>query len=188
MSEGRFITFSSLLFELTKVAIVIVVILAIFGTLVGLPLLVSGQSMEPNFHDRQVVIVEQLSYFGGRAISRGDVVAAKFPADPQHTKLIKRVIGLPGDRVEVTDTQIRVNGQPLTENYQPRLGQPPYDLAYADTQLASDQYFLMGDNRPGSSDSRLWGPVTRTDIVGRVSFVLWPISAIRFIDHPDYGS
>jgi len=132
-----------------------------------------------------VVIVEHVSFSGSKQIQRGDVVAAKFPADPDHTKLIKRVIGLPGETVSVQDTHIFINGTPLTEPYQPRYGIAPYDEIPSVT-LKSDEYFLSGDNRPGSSDSRLWGPVTRNDILGRVSFVIFPPSLAQFVDHINY--
>lgn len=180
MNDSKFFRFSVTLFELTKWAIVIVVFLLIFLLLVGKPLLVNGGSMLPNFHSGEIVIVEQISYLNSKPIKRGDVVAAKFPADEKKTRLIKRVIGLPGEIVKVKDTHFFINDAPLTENYQPIYGQSPYK-ELAEVRLDDDEYFLSGDNRPGSSDSRLWGPVTRQDILGRVAFVAFPPSQLRFI-------
>lgn len=184
MHGSRFLRFSATLFDLTRFALIIVVLAITFIILVGKPLLVNGESMEPNFHNGQVVIVDQISFSGEKMIRRGDVVAAKFPADPTKTKLIKRIVGLPGETVEVKDTHLFINGLPLTEPYQPRYGEAPYD-EIASVTLKDDEYFLAGDNRPGSSDSRLWGPVTHSDILGRVSFILFPPSDAEYVSRPD---
>ncbi len=184
MHDSRFLRFSTTLFDLTKVALIIVVLLVAFIIFVGKPLPVNGDSMLPNFRSGEIVIVEQISFSGVKSIRRGDVVAAKFPADPDKTKLIKRVVGLPGETVEVKDTHLFVNGVAMSESYQPRYGIAPYD-EIASVNLKDDEYFLAGDNRPGSSDSRLWGPVTRSDILGRVSFVLFPPSNARYVSRPD---
>ena len=184
MHDSRFLRLSATLFELTKFALVIVVVLIAFFVLVGKPLPVNGDSMLPNFQSGEVVIVDQISFSGQKMIKRGDVVAAKFPADPDKTKLIKRVIGLPGEKVEVKDTHIFINGAPLVEKYQPRYGEAPYD-EIALVTLKDGEYFLAGDNRPDSSDSRLWGPVGREDILGRVSFVIFPPSNVQYVDRPE---
>lgn len=185
VSDSRFLRFSATLFDLTKFALILVVLVVTFMILVGKPLLVNGDSMLPNFRDGEVVIVEQISFSGKKIIQRGDVVAAKFPADPAKTKLIKRVIGLPGEKIKVKDTHLFINDSPLTESYLPRYGEAPYDEIQL-IILKDDEYFLVGDNRPGSSDSRLWGQVTRQDILGRVSFVIFPFADSRFIDKPVY--
>lgn len=183
MSDARLLRFFAALFELTKFALILVVLALVFIIFVGKPLLVNGQSMEPSIRSGEIVIVEQISFSGKKMIKRGDVVAAKFPADPTKTKLIKRVVGLPGEKVEVKDTHLFINGLPLSESYRPRFGQAPYEEIRSLT-LKDDEYFLVGDNRPGSSDSRLWGPVTRSDILGRVSFVIFPPSNARYVARP----
>ncbi|MEK7171152.1 MAG: signal peptidase I [Patescibacteria group bacterium] len=183
MHDSRFLRFSASLFDLTKLALILVVLAIAFIILVGKPLSVNGASMEPNFHSGQVVIVDQISFSGQKTIRRGDVVAAKFPADPAKTKLIKRVVGLPGETVEVKDTHLFINSTPLVEAYKPRYGEAPYD-EIASVTLKDDEYFLAGDNRPGSSDSRLWGPVTRSDILGRVSFVIFPPADAQYVSRP----
>lgn len=167
-------------FFLLKSALLLLVLISFVVVFVGVPLFVNGESMEPNFHSRELVFVERLSYSGTKPIKRGDVVAAKFPADPERTRLIKRVIGLPGERIELKDNQFYINGTPLKESYAPKLGQPPY-IEITDITLKSDQYFLAGDNRPGSSDSRLWGPVQVSDIQGRVGAVLLPVNRTQFV-------
>ncbi|MEK7548321.1 MAG: signal peptidase I [Patescibacteria group bacterium] len=169
------------LFELSRLAILAFVLLAATAAIFGLPLVVEGASMEPNFQTGSLVLVERISYINDRPIKRGDVVEAKFPANPKKTRLIKRVIGLPGETVESDSGRITINGQPLEEtDYRPRLGPPPYSEIKTE-RLGPGEYFLAGDNRPNSSDSRLWGSVKRTDILGRVSFILWPLSQASYI-------
>lgn len=180
MSESRYSGASINLFSLVRAALLIVLVGAIFVVFVGLPQLVSGQSMEPNFESSQLVFVEKLSYANEGAIQRFDVVAAKFPADPQKTRLIKRVIGLPGETVQVKDGEFTVNGVALEERYSPKLGEIPYQ-EISQVILSDGEYFLAGDNRPGSSDSRLWGPVQRNDIQGRVWAILLPLNKARVL-------
>jgi signal peptidase I len=181
MKDSRLLTFASTIFDISKYALIAVVVLITVFILVGAPLVVDGQSMVPNFQNREVVVVNRLSYMGSKPIARGDVVAARFPADPTKTKLIKRVVGLPGETVVAKDGQITVNGQVSTEPYQPILGTPPY-AEQGQITLKSDEYFLAGDNRPGSSDSRFWGPVVRADIIGRVSYIIFPFNSAQYIN------
>ena len=86
--------------------------------------------------------------------------------------------------IEVKDTHIFVNGASLSESYLPRYGEAPYP-EIASVTLKDDEYFLAGDNRPGSSDSRSWGPVTRSDILGRVSFIIFPPSDAQYVARPE---
>lgn len=175
------------IFSLLKIVAIAVVAIVLIVVLVGVPLPVNGQSMEPNFHNGQIVLVKRLSFAG--SITRGEVVAAAFPADPDHTKLIKRVIGLPGDTI-FFDSQghLSVNGKELNELYGPNYGElPPSVTTTNNVTLKSGEYFLVGDNRPGSSDSRVWGPIQQSDIQGRVTFILWPFSQTKYIDLPIYN-
>jgi signal peptidase I len=181
MRTGGFFGTTATFFDLTKYLILAVVIIATLFVLVSVPLFIQGVSMEPNFQNGELVVIEKLSYMNGKPIRRGDVVAAVFPGDPKRTRLIKRVVGLPGESVGVNDGRLTINGAVLNEPYSPRLGAPPYQ-ELAKTLLKADEYFLVGDNRPGSSDSRLWGAVARADIQGRASFILWPLDAWRYID------
>ena len=141
---------------------------------------VDGQSMEPGLNSNQYVLVNKLAYlFGGP--SRGDVIVFHWPVDPTQD-FIKRVIGLPGDTINVTPTQIIVNGVTLKEPYisSPMNAQPrPF-------KLGTDEYFVMGDNRPFSSDSRSWGTVPRSYIIGKATVVFWPLSNWEVI--PTYSS
>jgi signal peptidase I len=113
------------------------------------------------------------------APERGDVIVFHPPPpnDPSRD-FIKRVIGVPGDTVDVRQGHVYVNGAELDEPYirQPTL---PINVRYSHNVLGPDQYFVLGDNRGNSSDSRQWGPVTADEIVGRTWLVYWPFSAVK---------
>lgn len=173
------LTFGMTAFVVSKYIIVLAIIAVLFFVFLGAPMIVSGQSMESTFRSEEIVLVQRVSYQIS-SIKRGDVVAARFPADPNRTRLIKRVIGLPGETLELDYNTWKVNGVPLEENIDLILGEPPYQQIEKIT-LKAGQYFLIGDNRPGSSDSRLWGPVEKDDIIGRVDFIVFPIGRLQFI-------
>ncbi len=145
---------------------------------------VYGQSMEPNLHTDQRLVVEKLSYnrhfrqlLGLNGPERGDVVVIRVKTQGDEL-LIKRVIGLPGDTVEIHDGQVFVNGQPLAEPY----------LAGATTGFYGPsiipplQIFVLGDNRGFSNDSRSFGTVPLEDVVGRAWFSYWPLEQFGFIE------
>jgi signal peptidase I len=155
---------------------------------------VEGSSMEPGLHDGQYLLVNKAVYFrinldtlgkyvpfvhGGdqpirylfRSPHRGDVVVFRFPRDPSRD-FIKRVIGVPGDTVEVRGGRVVVNGKALTEDY---ITAPPnYDF---DPQVVpANSYFVLGDNRNNSFDSHSWGLVPEENIIGQAMFSYWPLS------------
>lgn len=184
MPPSKIYTWISGIFDVSKYILLLAIIVAVFFVFVGVPLLVSGESMLPTLQSGNVVLVEQVSYRGTNPINRGDIVAARFPADSAKVRLIKRVIGLPGERIHVQGGQVYINDHLLIEPYTTP-GSSPFD-SDKDTLLRDDQYFLIGDNRPGSGDSRLWGPVFRQDIQGKVSMQLWPIGQLHFTEMPQY--
>lgn len=144
---------------------------------------VHGQSMEPNLHTDQRLVVEKLSYnrflrqhFGFEGPEHGDVVVIRLPTQGNEL-LIKRVIGLPGDVVEIHDGQVFVNGQSLNE---------PYLLtetsgSYGPTTVPPLNIFVLGDNRNFSNDSRSFGTVPLKNVVGRAWFSYWPIDQIGLV-------
>jgi signal peptidase I len=138
---------------------------------------VDGVSMVPTLQDRQFVLVDKLSYLFGTP-QRGDVIVFEYPRD--HTlDYVKRVIGVPGDMINVSaDGRISVNGVTLTEPYVSGYSNP-----YGPEQwtIAADTYFVLGDNRGESSDSRQWGVVHRSEIIGRAAMVYWPLSNAHFL-------
>ncbi len=140
---------------------------------------VDGSSMEPNFHDGDYVIVNRMAYRLGD-IQRGDVIVFPYPLEPEDD-YIKRVIGLPGDRVAIYGGAVYVNGQPLIEPYIAE--QPRSDLA--EFIVPESYVYVMGDNRNESSDSRSWGPLKIDEIIGRAIFRYWPFTNMGVVEHPD---
>jgi signal peptidase I len=144
---------------------------------------VYGQSMEPNLHTDQRLIVEKLSYnlylrqfFGFSGPQRGDVVVIRLRTQGDEL-LIKRVIGLPGDVVEIRNGQVLVNGQTLNEPYL-SMNTPG---VYGPTTVPPVHIFVLGDNRSSSNDSRSFGTISLKDVVGRAWFSYWPLDQTGFV-------
>jgi signal peptidase I len=151
-------------------SVLIAVVLIVF---IYQPVKVEGTSMMPALTDQERIFINKFTYrFGIANIKRGDMVVFWFPKDITKS-YIKRVIGLPGDIVEIDRGVVVVNGKPLTEDYVP--------AEYRDRQslpaerIEPDSYFVLGDHRISSSDSRGWGTVPRKDIYGKAVFVYWPL-------------
>jgi signal peptidase I len=137
---------------------------------------VRGNSMSPGIHDGDRILVEPWSYSLG-AVEHGDVVVLRYPLDPS-VDYIKRVIGVPGDRVTLAGGRVWVNGELLEEPYVADQD-PTY---YESVQVREGCYYVLGDNRPRSSDSREFGQVPEEYLRGRVDLRLWPLSRLGFID------
>src|SRR5919202_5162941 len=168
-SEARLLL-RDLIFALMIAALVVVFIVQ--------PVKVEGTSMLPRLHDGERIFVNKLIYYDeyrwAPKIDRGDIVVFWFPDDPSKS-YIKRVIGLPGDTVEVHEGRIFVNGKELQEPYL----EHSLNVAAADeppTYVKPHYYFVMGDNRDNSSDSRMWGLVPEKYIYGKALFRYWPVS------------
>ena len=154
-----------------SVLIAVLVILFLYR-----PVKVEGTSMMPSLYDQERLFINQFSYkFGLGDIKRGDTVVFLFPEDPTKS-YIKRVIGLPGDTVAVQDGYVLVNGKKLEENYVPREYRD--DRPYSSTVVPPDDYFVLGDHRVSSNDSRAWGFVPRSYIYGKAVFVFWPLDRL----------
>lgn len=145
---------------------------------------VSGNSMVPNLQDQQSLFVNKLAYIFGNP-QRGDVIIFYYPRDTQEV-FVKRVIGLPGDTVVIGPTTVVVNGVQLQETYISAAdnctvlgGQP---CTKQTIKLGPNQFWVMGDNRPISEDSRVWGVLDRKYIIGKAAFVWWPLTAFHSID------
>ena len=140
---------------------------------------VDGSSMQPGLHTGEYVLVNKLAYlFHGP--SRGDIIVFHYPLDPTQD-FIKRVIGLPGDKIVVNPTQVYINGTLLHEPYIVS----PENVSIT-VVLKSNEYFVMGDNRPNSDDSRSWGPLPKDYIIGKATVVFWPLSNWEVI--PTYSN
>jgi signal peptidase I len=131
---------------------------------------VRGSSMAPGIHDGDRILVNHLSYVF-QDVHRGDIVVLRYPLDPS-LDYIKRVIGLPGDEVEIDSGRVRVNGETLTEPYV--AAQDPH--AHLLARVEADHFFVLGDNRRHSSDSREFGQVPRENLRGKVDLRVWPPS------------
>ncbi|TSC66374.1 MAG: signal peptidase I [Candidatus Berkelbacteria bacterium Gr01-1014_85] len=177
---NQFLYASGCFYELAKGLIFFVVFLGLFTAFVATINIVNGRSMFPNFEDGQLIIIDRLSY-RWRLPERGDAVTLRFPGDPDKVKYIKRIIGLPGEQVALGDDILLINGQPLLEDYIPAEFTTGQTGQYKNWQLGPDEYFLVGDNRENSSDSRIYGPVERRFLIGRALAVIWPIKTIGFV-------
>jgi signal peptidase I len=133
--------------------------------------------MEPSLHDGQYLIASKVTYWL-HPPERGDVVVLQPPQDQSSVPYIKRLVGLPGDVVEVRDDRVWVNGVALNEPY---ISAPP---TYAGSWVVSEsEYFVLGDNRNNSSDSHAWGLLPRNHILGKAIFCYWPPESWGTIPH-----
>jgi signal peptidase I len=165
------------IFELTKWLLLAIIILIMVNVFVVTIFIIDGMSMEPNYHSGELVIANRWQYLFGTP-DRYDAVILKFPGDPEHKKYIKRVIGLPGETVEIKNGLVYINGNKLSEPYLPNGTLTLPDLS---RNLGSEDYFLLGDNRDNSSDSRIWGVAPRRDLVARAWVVVWPVKYFQVI-------
>ena len=156
---------SNLLREIIETALLTAIIFLAVNAVVG-RFRIESVSMQPNLWEGEYVIVDKV-FYTLNGPQHGDIIVFEKPRQPD---LIKRVIGLPGDTVEVRDARVFVNGTALTEPY---IANPP-NYAFGPAQVEADRFFVLGDNRSNSSDSHVWGTVPRADIVGRAWIIYWP--------------
>ena len=142
--------------------------------------LVEGNSMHPTLENHQRLIVNKLAYKSDLP-ERGDIVVFHFPIDPDQD-FIKRVIGLPGDNIEIDSGEIRVNGEVLIEPYV--ASTPSYVGAW---HVPDNQLFVLGDNRNNSSDSHVWGTVPIESLIGKTLLIYWPPSDWALIEHIQFA-
>lgn len=142
---------------------------------------IENHSMEPSFYEGQFVLVNKVAYWFSEP-KRGDVIVFHNPRNTRED-YIKRVIGIPGDTVEVRDQKVFVNGMPLPEEY-PHRPIPPGEYA-GPFVVGENQLFVMGDNRPNSSDSRVFGPIDRSLVVGQAWLRIWPLNVFGIVQHAD---
>ena len=151
---------------------------------VAQPFVVSGNSMTPAYEAGDYLVVDELSY-RKEAPERGDVIIFEYPLDPKLV-FIKRIVGLPGESVHIRDGVVSISSATSTT---PRTLAEPYRTASIpqkekfDVVLHDDEYYVMGDNRVGSSDSRVWGPLTKKFILGRALARMWPLSRATLFLH-----
>ncbi len=167
--------------EIIRFSIIALIIVMPIRWFVAQPFIVSGTSMVDTFHDNEYLIVDQLTYHFNSP-ERGDVIVFRYPKDPSKF-FIKRVIGVPGDTLHIEGSVLTITN----ETYPDGITVPePYvysmeNPAYLDEMLTDKEYFVMGDNRDASSDSRMWGILHEDMIIGRAYLRLFPISGASLL-------
>lgn len=172
-------------FEVAETVIIAVAVVFVIRAFVAQPFLVSGASMEPTFLNGDYLLVDELAY-RFRAPERGEVVVFRYPGDHK-SFYIKRLIGLPGERVVINNGKVTVYANNGTEKVlQEAYLEGNKTAGSLDTVLKINEFFVMGDNRSYSYDSRSWGPVTTEDLMGLVRFRLWPVNHAMAFSAPSY--
>jgi len=172
-------------FDTLKIVVIALAIVVPIRYFLFQPFLVSGQSMEPNFENGDYLIVDELSY-RFRAPQRGEVIVFKYPDDPSQ-RFIKRIIGLPGETVDIKDNKITISksGTSIVLNESQYLS---FAQTAGDTHLSlgADEYFVLGDNRNFSYDSRRFGVLPKDKITGRVLIRAWPFDELEIFKEVSY--
>lgn len=179
---GFFARFSHEVWEFAKIVFISLAIVLPIRFFVAQPFIVRGASMEPTFQDGEYLIVDELSYFL-RSPERGEVIVFRYPRDPSQF-FIKRIIGLPGEVVIVENGMVTIqneaypNGMVLEETYLPSVRET---VPNGRTVLGAGEYFVLGDNRQKSSDSRQWGTLNDSFLIGRTLLRLWPVTEVGVV-------
>lgn len=175
-------TIKDFFIELLQVVIVALAIIIPVRYFFIKPFYVKGASMEPTFHDHEYLVIDEISYRFKEPV-RGDVVVFKYPRDPKQF-FIKRIVGLPGETVQITGNAVYINGEKLDEPYL----DPNTETKTDDVKtLQADEYYVLGDNRSFSLDSRTFGPLPNEYIVGKTWIRGWPFNKITVFDPPEYN-
>ncbi|MCE9644035.1 signal peptidase I [Candidatus Parcubacteria bacterium] len=164
----------SLLQEMARFAFLTLAIIVPIRLFVAEPFIVSGASMEPTFDTGEYLVVDRLSYHFSEP-ERGDVIIFRYPKDPSKY-FIKRIVGLPGETVEISQGEVTIKNSVYPKGFaldQSYIRFPREDDG--EMTLGAEEYFVMGDNRAASSDSRAWGALPRDNIIGRAFIRLFPL-------------
>ena len=184
---GYLKSFFEFSWDLVKVAVIALLLAGLVRYFLVQPFFVEGASMEPNFENGEYLLIDELSYYL-REVKRGEVVVFHYPLDTSRY-YIKRIIGLPNETVEIKNGKITIysnsnqEGFLVTENYIPSGLMTEGNIK---KRLGKDEYFVLGDNRPYSSDSRRWGVLPKNDVVGRVFLRAWPVAKAGVFEAPNY--
>lgn len=175
-------------FDFLQSIVIFLAVLVMIYLFIMSPQEISGQSMEPNFHNGEYILTNKVEYKFSDP-KRGDIVIFKSPSNPD-IDYIKRIIGTPGDRVRLSNNAFYVNDQKVDEPYL-----APGVMIFGGSYLQENQeivvptgkYFVAGDNRPHSSDSREFGPIAKEVFIGKAILRYWPISQLGLISRPTYS-
>jgi len=179
-------SFFLFIWEVFKIVIVALIIVVPIRYFLFQPFFVRGQSMEPSFENGDYLIIDELSYRFSEP-QRGDVIVFKYPNNPSN-RYIKRIVGLPGEQIEVRAGSVMIyseDGSWVLDETE-YLGSGFKTPGEARVFLDENEYFVLGDNRSLSSDSRKWGALERKYIVGKVFIRAWPFDALAKIESPQY--
>jgi signal peptidase I len=186
--KSRLKVVATFLFEVVKVIALAVVMIFVIRYFLFKPFYVKGASMEPNFLDHEYLIVDELTY-RLRAPERGEVVVFKYPNNQQEF-FLKRIIGLPGERVKIADGKVTVYNSAHPEGVELKEDYLASDLVTngepRTITLGPDEFYVLGDNRPNSFDSRRFGAVKKELVVGRALFRGWPLSRVTIFRAPQF--
>lgn len=176
--------------RLVRDIILIIAVFILFGVFVAQPVVVEGTSMLPQLHDGERLLVNKLVYYKIQSVSwghltRGDIVVFWYPKEPDKS-YVKRIIGLPGETVEVRNGRIYIDGNELNETYLDSEHNQSLP-SFAPKKVEEHHYFVMGDNRDNSSDSRYWGLVPEKYIYGKAFFRYWKPQDAGFLEHGEYN-
>lgn len=175
-------------FDLIQTLVIAGAIFVVIYAFLFRPYQVNGHSMDPNFSDGEYVLTNLIT-LRFNDLKRGDIIVFNAPPPNEDKDYIKRIIGLPGDRIGIREGQVYLNGQKLDQLS--FLASDVYTNGGAfvgegdEIIVPEGSYFTMGDNRPFSSDSREWGFVTEDKIIGKSLFVYWPVTNMRVVEHTD---
>jgi len=184
MEIKKILIFSLEIVQIIAIALIIVIPIRYF---VFQPFIVKGASMEPNYHNGDYLIIDELSY-RFRDPKRGEVVVFRYPNDPEQ-RFIKRIVGLPGETITLQDIKLIIESAGGDSLFLDESMYLDSDVWLGDDSLTlgRDEYYVMGDNRAASFDSRKWGSLLGDDIIGRVILRAWPFTSIDFIGAPNYS-
>lgn len=166
------------IWEVLEVILIAVATVFVIRSFIVQPFLVSGASMEPNFSSGNYLLVDEITY-QFQDPKRGEVIVFRYPHNPS-ISFIKRIIGLPGEQIIIKDSQVKINGFVLEEDYLPKGLKTVGDL---DIKLGKDEYLVLGDNRYQSFDSRNWGAISRKDIIGLVRLRVLPLTKFSILTY-----
>ncbi len=176
-------SFFGFAFELVKILFLALLIIIPLRYYLVQPFFVNGSSMKPSFSSGDYLIINEIGYRFHEP-KRGEVVIFR-PPDGQKTFYIKRLIGLPGEKVEIKGGQVFINENKISEEIY--LSEDEETDGNTELELKNNEYFVLGDNRDGSSDSRQWGTITREEIIGKVWLRVFPFSESGVFELPNYN-
>src|SRR3989304_6724601 len=174
--------------DFLEIIVFAIAIFLFFYLLILQPHKIKGDSMQPNYPNGEYLLTDKVSY-RFREPNRGDVIVFEAPTQ-NGEEFIKRILGLPGDKITLKDGSFRVNDKIILENYLAS-GTITYGGTFLkdgeEKVVPNDEYFVMGDNRANSSDSRTWGFVSKDKITGKSWFVYWPIKSFGTVEKVEYS-